>query len=58
MRKILNKPLMLASMMLDSLFLFVPEKDNVDVVASDVGNLQQKGLGALAISRLRNATAC
>jgi signal peptide peptidase SppA len=37
---------MLASMMLDSLFLLVPEKDNIDVVASDVGNLQQKGLEA------------
>jgi ClpP class serine protease len=41
-KKILNKPLMLASMMLDSLFLSLPEKGNRDVVASDFGNLKQK----------------
>ncbi|GHU14656.1 hypothetical protein FACS189449_11660 [Alphaproteobacteria bacterium] len=46
-QKLMNKPLLinpqsLASMMLDSLFLSVPKKDDLTVVASDVGNLKQK----------------
>jgi signal peptide peptidase SppA len=41
-QKILNKPLMIApNMMLDPMFWFVPGKDELNIVASDVGNLRR-----------------